>query len=110
MYGDRAWLNRVFWTLTDSIKIGDAMAVELVNQPRCRVCQRVKNENNRWFLIKTANSEFSFRAYNEALLAEYDEAVCGMQCLEARLRSHAEKLIGMRNSTAYRRTEGNGDL
>jgi hypothetical protein len=100
MCGARNRLCGVVWALTDAIKIGDAMAVELVNQPSCRVCQRVKNENNRWFLIKITNSEFSFRAYNEALLAEYDEAVCGMQCLEARVRSHAEKLIGMRKPTA----------
>jgi hypothetical protein len=75
----------------------ETMPVKLSDQPKCGVCGREKKETNRWFLIRIVNSEFSYRPYNSSLLAEYDEAICGLECLDKRSRGHAEKLIGMRS-------------
>jgi len=72
------------------------MPVELVNQPRCGVCGRIKGETNRWFLVRVLGPELTYRDYNPEFLTEYDEAICGMACLDERHHAHAQKLIGMR--------------
>jgi hypothetical protein len=72
------------------------MAVAIINRPVCCVCGRVKGETNRWFLLKITGPEFRYRDYDADSLSEYDEAVCGMECLDKCHHEHAARLIGMR--------------
>ena len=74
------------------------MAVRILNRPVCGVCGRVKGETNRWFLLKITGTEFQYRDYDADSLPEYDEAICGMECLDKRHHEHSQRLVGMRNA------------
>lgn len=72
------------------------MPVEISREPKCGVCGREKGVVNRWFLIRVGEEGFCFRSYQRDHLEDYDEAICGAECLDKRYHAHVQKLIGMR--------------
>lgn len=72
------------------------MPVKINQDPECGACGRKKTATNRWFLLRVSGSELAYRDFNPELLSEYDEAICGMECLDKRHHAHARQLVGMR--------------
>ena len=72
------------------------MPVKISNEPKCGVCGREKGALNRWFLTRINEDGFCFRAYGREFLGQYDEAICGMECLDKGYHAYACGLMGMK--------------
>jgi hypothetical protein len=58
------------------------VAVQLNNRPKCTICDRVKQENNHWWLlvIGCLGDEIHIVAWSEALASVADGCACGEAC------------------------------
>lgn len=73
-------------------------------KPKCKVCQRVKQETNRWFRVENIETEGRTlgmrwtRLDAEDVLDENADFVCGPGCLAKETSEVAEKVIDEENS------------